>query len=86
MAKVGSIYYMNEFGTNGNFRVYKSLLAKTTFRKVGKGGFTTSKRDFKVDNLDSGSSRRLKDDGSVLVATNYNKSLFKRLGRFYPIY
>jgi len=86
MAKVGNIYYMNEFGTMGNFKIYKSLLAKTTFRKVGRGGFTTAKRDFKVDNMDSRGSRRLKDDGSVLVATNYNKSLFKRLGRFYPIY
>ena len=86
--KTSNVYFMNNFGLvkgfNTNF--YKLMLSKTTFRNIKKGGFYTTKKDFKVNNLSHKRDITLKDDGSLLVKNNFNKRLFKRLGAYYPIY
>ena len=82
--KCNNMYYMEDLKIVSGFN--KMCLSKTSFRNIKKGGFYTTKKTFKVNNLNHERLIILKDDGSRIEPKTKTKNLFKRLGRFYPIY
>ena len=87
--RLNNVYYMNGFGSK-NDKVTKSINiivnSKKSFRCFKKGGFYTTKNTFKVVTMPKNNNYLVKVDGSCFEPNTYHKSLFKRLGRYYPIF